>query len=93
MNRIEQLALLVGCTTLVLLITACGGVNSTERQRSMLDEFHTTCLKSGLAVDTNEHIDCVVALYEARQRQQARLQSIVIPAKAAGTGSNYSQNQ
>lgn len=73
---------------LALLTSACTGAKSIEQEQSMLDEFHITCLKSGLAVNTSKHVDCVAALYEARQRQLARLQSIVTPAKAESAGSS-----
>ena len=63
-------------------ISACAGIKALDRQQdATLDEYHTTCLKRGLAADTNAHLDCVIALYEAQGQHLARLRAITAPVE------------
>jgi len=65
-----------------ILLCGCVGKAKIDRQAELLlAPFHTTCLKQGLAVDSDEHAECVVALYEKDQELRAAKRVIMAPKK------------
>jgi hypothetical protein len=67
--------------SVALVASACTGEAALDRKaEAALAEYHTTCLKRRLAIDTPEHADCVAALYQERQAQLVRLRDVAAPA-------------
>ena len=63
--------------SIVLITSACASHSARNaRLEPDFDEDYTTCLKRGLAADTQEHTDCVIALHESRENQLSRLREI-----------------
>lgn len=48
-----------------------------ERLRAELAPYHTTCLKMGLAANTDEHARCVIALHERDVKRRSMVQEAV----------------
>lgn len=69
-----------------LLLAGCGGEAALDREAdATLAQFHTTCLKRRLPIDTPEHSECVTALYQERQNQLARLRTVIAPVSSNTT--------
>lgn len=65
----------------VLALTSGCAQNAalSKEQEAALAPYHTTCLKMGLAVDTPEHAECVISLYQTEQQRVARIRDVVAP--------------
>ena len=74
MYRRKTLFFLLAASTLVV---GCAGQTKRDQEaETALAQYHTTCLKRRLPVDTPEHSRCVAALYLERQNQLTALRSL-----------------
>ncbi len=66
------------------LISCAHQSESADRQvELLLAEHHTSCLSPARPAYSPEHTDCVLARYQARQRQIERLRNALAPAPNA----------
>jgi hypothetical protein len=61
-----------------MLLASCATENVDEEVEQKLGEFFNPCLAAGRPAYSAEHVDCVVASYWERQRQQERLRYAVM---------------
>ncbi len=80
MSRVKYV---LACSV-ALAASACTGEAALQRKaEATLAEYHTTCLKRRLAIDSPEHAECVAALHQEREAQLVRLRDIAAPPPPA----------
>lgn len=75
------------CAVLALLSDCAKDTALSKEQETALASHRTTCLKMGFAVDTPEHMKCVLSLYRQEQVRQAVLREAMAPPSFPPGGS------